>query len=361
MAKALFLLIFSTGYVLPLFARSWATLGISLLISVALVVSVTYWAGTGGGLVFFAFLFPILTFAAGAFAGHIASFALLLKHWPVFSFPGMIATVAGIAILPAAWEGYGYYRNLQSRKMYAELPNATTLPAIAACTRFRNAGPLLDAVLTRRPNDQRNGVLPATELLLRYPAPYLEPFPPRFPEKGTKAWTIDFEMYVDDAQPAPREDEQDENGRIVPVRERRASVLFRFSDDLPVARSAARTLNSLFGLPGSEVPPQFELDASVVPGLQAVRNPRPKKGDETESYVAMRNSEIIELVQCSGRSRVPNPQCTFRFDAAGVPISGRFRLANLTDWNDIRQKVSDFAECSVAATASRNSAMEQSQ
>jgi hypothetical protein len=356
MGTVVFLLIFTTGFILPLLAYSWTTLGISLLICATLVAAMTYWAGTGGGFILFAFFFPILVFAAGAFAGQIARFVLLIKHWPVFSVQGLTVTVAGIAILPAAWQGYGHYKDWQSLKIYAELPRANTLPDIPACARFRDAGPVLDAVLTRQPDDHREGGLPATDLPLRYPSDYMEPYPPRFPEKGMKTWILNFEMYVDDAQPAPREDERDGDGSIIPLLERRPSVLFSFSDDLPVARSAVRTLNIAFGdLSGKKVPPQLELDASVVPGLNEVRNPRPKTGEDTESYVAMHDGEIAELVRCTGRGRHPNPQCTFRFDAAGVPISGRFRLANLLDWNDIRQKVGNFAECSVAATALRNS------
>lgn len=95
------------------------------------------------------------------------------------------------------------------------------------------------------------------------------------------------------------------------------------------------------------------LVASPYPGLMTVETPKPAKGAyaDTESYVAMRDGLIAELVQCSGRTRVPFPHYTFRLDAKGIPIEGRFPLTSIPDWELIRDNVGKFAECRVAAAS----------
>ncbi|KQS93813.1 MULTISPECIES: hypothetical protein [unclassified Rhizobium] len=345
-------LVFCTGFVIPLMAYSWRGLGISLLVSAAIVVVAIRWSGTGGGFMMFVFAGPIIIFAFGTVAGLVTRCVMLFMRWPLFSSKGMAAAILGLIFVPFFWHAYGWYNTLQSENIYAALPDASTLPDVTACLQFRDAGPLLDAVLTKRSDEIRANTLPVSDMAVRYPAAYMEPFPPRFPKDGMKWSELQFEMYVENARPAPQEDETDANGDFIPLMERAPSVSFRFSSDLPVSRSAAHQLNTFSGRYGETeiLPSDLKLSESAIARLQLVVAPEPRvDAGNTETYVAMHGAEISEYLRCQGRGRVPNPQCTFQFDVAGLPIAGRFRLANLPEWENIRANVRNFAECSVAA------------
>lgn len=349
-APLFILLVFGTGFLLPLRARSLSALGRGLLINIALLLAVFLLAAAGGFWAGIALAITPMFFAAGAAAGHLTRLVLLLKRWPIFSLAGLATVAVGAALLPAAWAANVYYRGWQSGEIYARLPKATELPDIPACARFRGNAPLLDTLLTRKPGGMEPGMLPTADTPFRYPAPYADPAPPRFPKSDDKASHLEFEMYVADASPAPPEDEWDASGKRIPLIDRRASVSFRIFADRPVARWAAGMLNfHSSGAIGKEILPDIELAPSAVPGLEALRNPVPKTPRDTDYYIAVLDGEITDMVECTGHDGVPNPLCTFRFDIAGVPVSGRFRRANLADWGTIRENVRNFVQCSVEA------------
>lgn len=350
MAKLLFLSIYAVGFIAPLLVRSRRALVISVIFNICLIVGMILLAGTGGGFIMFVFAFPIMVFAVGSFVGHTIRLTLLLTNQNTVSSAGLLIVAIGAFLLPVTWEAWGLFKNWQSAKAYAELPKATTLPDIPACAAYRNAGPLLDAVLVSRPHDRFPDDLPPSEVPLIYPANYMEPLPPRFPKSGMKTSRLSFEMHVEDASPAPLDEERDEEGKTIPLMERQPSVHFDFSADIPTPRSSARFLNAMAGdFSKNETTPDLKLTPATVPGLHLVERLKSKSRRGTEIYVVMQENEIVQFIRCSGRGTALNPQCNFRFDVGAIPIEGRFRLANLPEWSNIRENIRRFADCSVAA------------
>jgi hypothetical protein len=355
MMELLFPSIYATAFTAAVLARSWRALVISVLCHVVLIAGTIMLVGASSGFMLFVFSFPIVVFAVGSIAGHATRLCLLLANQRVASGAGLVIVAVGAVVLPLAWEGPGLYTEWKSNKAYAELPKATTVAEVPACSPFSDSSPLLDAVLVRQPADRVRDGLPPSEVNLRYPSSYLEPFPPRLPQSGLKTSRISFEMYVDDASPAPREDEHDGDGKPIPLVKRRPSVFFDFSADIPTPRSAVRLLNTLVGnFSGTEAAPPFRVVPAAVPGLDLVDGSEFKSAKDTELYVVAQENDIVEYIQCSGRGLVPNPQCLFRFDAGPIPVSGRFRLADLSEWRNMRENIRRFAECSRARAADIN-------
>jgi hypothetical protein len=158
-------------------------------------------------------------------------------------------------------------------------------------------------------------------------------------------------MHSDDATPVTEQDKRDSQGNAIPLMERRALITFNFSIGLPIARTANRFLNSLQGNFSSlDDLPDLKLVPSTVPGLQRFINQnRMDRSLSATSYIAMKNGEITELIQCASKDRYPNPGCSFRFDVATVSIEGIFRPADIANWPKTRSQIKAFAECSVAA------------
>ncbi len=308
--------------------------------------------GANSGFTLFIYSFPIMLFAVGSIAGHATRLCLLLAKKRIASGAGLIIVAVGAVTLPLAWEVYGLYNTWKSQRAYAELPKAMEVAGVPACSPFSDSSPLLDAVLVRQADDKFRDGLPLYDVRLRYPASYLEPSPPRFPQSDVKTFHLSFEMHVDDASPAPWQDERDSEGKMIPLLKRRPSVYFDFWADIPAPRSAARLLNNLTGkFSGADVAPNIKVTAAAVSGLDLVDGSEFKNAKDSELYVARQQNQIVEYIQCFGRGTMPNPQCRFRFDVGPIPITGRFRLADLPKWTSIRENIQRFAECSRARAA----------
>lgn len=351
MVKLIVFLPYFVGSLLPLLATSWRVFGLTLAASIAMYFVAMLLMLDGGGFAVLVVAIPITLFAVGAVTGHLAKAVVLYRDWPIRSWQAVAVTLVGLAIVPFAWEAWSVYRSWRSQAFYDSLPTADTLPDIPACAPFRTTGPLLDVSLIPGKGGSREGILPVSEVPIRYPARYMESRPPSFPEIGLRTSGIRFEMYVENALPAPLEDERDTKGRFIPFSDRRPSVRFDFLSSPPVERSALTSIQSFAGEDaGGGSTPDLELAPSPYRGLLAVERPRPVGFyADTNIFVAMRDGEIAELVQCAREGSVPFPFCNFRLDAVGIAIEGVFPLASISRWQTIRDNIRKFAECSVAA------------
>ncbi|KAA3514051.1 hypothetical protein RMS29_002165 [Agrobacterium rosae] len=343
-------LMYGVGFLFPMLRihsrRDW---WISLLAHIVFVCAIIALAGTGGFFVLMALSIPVFVYVIGAVAGHITRSVLLLTKKRVFSLGGLVAACLGLAIPPAALAAHWSYKNWQAEKAYARLPDAATLPDIAACSGFRNIGKLLDRTLILPHQGEQSGI-PSRSVSIRYPIQF-ESFPSKHPKPGVKVEVARFQMHSDDATPVTEQDKRDSQGKVIPLMERRPLTTFNFSTGWPTARTANRLLNSLQGNFSSlNAPPDLELVPSTVPGLQRFINQnRMDRSLWSTSYIAMNNGEITELIQCASKDRYPNPGCSFRFDVATVSIEGTFRPANIANWPKTRSQLEAFAECSIAA------------
>jgi hypothetical protein len=343
-------LLYGGGFLLPMrHIHSRGGWWISLLTHLLAVPAMIMIAAVGGFIALMVFGLPITFYAAGAISGHLTRLVLLLANWRALSLGGVLVVGIGFAIPPTALEAHRVLKRWQAEEAYAQLPDASTLPDIAACSGFRNTGKLLDRTLVSPPFGEPVGI-PAGELSLRYPIDYEWPSPPRHPKPGVKVKQARFQMHSDDATPITRQDEHDPQGRHLPVMERRHAIIFNLFIGSPTSRTANGLLNLMDNnFSSMYAVPNLKLAPSTVPGVQMVVRPKQKYGLHDASYVAMKNGEIAELIQCGSKDRVPNPDCSFRFDAGTLAVEGSFRPADIRQWPKTRAQVQAFAECSVAA------------
>jgi hypothetical protein len=350
--ESAFILIYGIGFLGPMAASGWRALATRFLICLAITGGLIYLAGRGGGFAVLALLFPITLFAVGALSGSATRAALFGLGWGAKTGKGVVAIVIGLLALPAAQMAHGFYRQANSRAIYAALPTAHALPMIPACAPFRETGPMIETVMTVGPSEPRPRTIPTADIPVLYPAVYREPSPPAFPQNGEKWRTFNFEMYISDAQPAPPGDDDDAEGKMIPLDKRRPSINFYFASRPSIAAQAVRLLNITSGKIGElDDIPNIQLAPSSYPGLSLVVAPQPDKLNQwTKSFVAMRGSSIEELVQCSGAGTFPH--CSFALDEGEIPIEGSFPQRSLADWPRIRSDLRNFASCSIAAAAS---------
>jgi hypothetical protein len=344
-----FILIYFVGFVGPVSASTWKKLFVRFLICLGIAFGLLHWAGLGGGFSVFVFSFPILFFAAGAVSGVASRATLLALQWHARSGKGALAILVGMSALPVGKVAHDFYRDWESRALYAELPTAETLPAIPACSPFRQTGPLIGSVLTARPSTTSHQTIPKDGISIRYPAIYREPFPPRFPKDDERSSVISFQMYVQGALPNPPEDDRGADGKWIRLDRRQPSIRFDFRSRAPIGEYAIRLLNITSGKIGElNEMPELRLSASSYRGLSLVVSPQPGSlNRSTKSLVAMHDGTIDELVQCSGKGTFPH--CSFSLDESGITLEGTFAETSLIDWPVIRHNVRSFASCSVVA------------
>lgn len=178
-------LVYGLGFFFPMLRihsrRDW---WISLLAHIVFVCAMIALAGTGDFFVFMALSVPIIIYVVGAVAAHITRFVLLLADQRVLSRGGLFAACVGLAIPAAALVAHWSYKSWQSEKAYARLPDASTLPDIAACSGFRNIGKLLDRTLILPHQGEQSGI-PASSVSIRYPIQF-ESLPSKHPKPGMK-------------------------------------------------------------------------------------------------------------------------------------------------------------------------------
>jgi len=345
----LMFILYVVGFLAPLPANGWKALALRFLICLGIVIGLFYWTSRLDFLLTLVFSIPVICFGAGALSGSATRAVLLGLRWKASTGKGVLVILIGVLALPAARVAAGLYVQWQSRTAYAALPTASTLPTIPACDVFRETGPLIKTVMTRRLSETRPGAMPAQEIQILYPAAYREPFPPSYPQPDEKLPWVDFEMYISDAQPAPIKDENDADGNIIPLEKRRSSILFHFLSRPPIAKTALLLLNITHGKSIElEEMPDIKLANSTYPGLSLVVSPQPNPTyQETKSFVSMHEGFIEELVECSGAGTFPH--CSFALDESGIPIQGTFPQTSLSEWSRIRDNIRAFASCSVAA------------
>lgn len=342
-------LIHVAGFAGPFTARGWKQLVIRFLICIGVTVAFWFVIAQGGILVVLAFVIFLLAFASGVVAGLCTRAILLGLRWKARTGKGALVVLFGLLVTLVSFESYAFYMRAKSRALYAALPTAHTLPMIAPCDLFREAGPMFRSVITASQSDAKVQELPAHDIPIVYPAAYELTFPRMFPEKGNRLQFVSFEMYISDAQPVPPKDKTGADGKQMPWSARRPSIRFHFKQRVPIATLGARMLSILSSKPGKrDDMPEIRLASSPYPGLSLVIKPEAEgfmRG--TKSFVAMNESKIEEFVQCSGRGTFP--RCEFHFDESGIAIGGSFPEASLVDWATIRNHIRNFARCGIAA------------
>ncbi len=134
MAVSIFSLVYLLGFLIPLQARSWLTLGVIFVACCVLVFGAFSWAATGGGLIVLAFSLPIMLFAFGALAGHATKAVLLSLRWPNMSRKAIAPLLVGFAVLPL---GNAVMKHVQTTTIPSDLCRSSYLSIAPEHPRMR--------------------------------------------------------------------------------------------------------------------------------------------------------------------------------------------------------------------------------
>lgn len=336
------------GFAVSLPVRSWRGFRPALAAAVIIAAAALWGLTHTSFYVSAVLLFPVAGFVVGILAGFATRAVVLAARWSPSSFLTLLATLFGITMPMAGWVGLRAWRDLSNERAIAALPDAATLPAVAACDRFRAAGPLLDTVLRPRYPEHPDWV-PRTDIALRYPAALRNPWWPRVPDPRETAVYLQFAMHIADAGPIGP-------GERSPVAGRRPqpevpSVDFGFDSRPPIDREFAR-LFEVRPRPPSENrrSPTVIRTPTAVPDLDEITSIPPHwRAASDDVFATTVDGSVVHLLVCSKVGSVPNPQCRFSLDRGGLAIDGHFRRTELAHWPVIADHLGGFVDCARAA------------
>ncbi len=294
--------------------------------------------------------FPIAGLVAGLSAGLATRAIVLAARWPIPSLRAAMATLIGFALPPLGWEGWRHLREQEVRSALTRLPDAQTLPRIAACERFRASGALFDTIF-EAPYGDSSDRRPRSDRSLRYPVAYRTSEPIRPETTGNRARYIGFAMYVADASPVPPEERRFEfaaRGRVEP---KRPYVSFAFADHAPIDRRLARRFAVRSAKTAEDRrPSQIVRTPSSLAALDEITSMPPRSGPEREDVFTSRtDGPVSDLLICSKDGAAPKPTCDFTLERGDLAVTGDFRRTELEHWPQIADHVRSFVDCVVAA------------
>lgn len=278
--------------------------------------------------------------------GAIVRAGLLALRWPVTSIRGLVALVVGLLLFPVGFEMRAAVRTLWVADHFARLPNASTLPQVAACAPFRNAGPLIDVSLR---GQSATGSIET--IALRFPVAYDERFGwmDRIPS-GNEAGA-EFRARLGDGGAFTRLDARGPNNTWIPENRQPPFVDFLIARGLryDFPRRGHAPLRERIAEAAAHGSARKETDP-----IDLVQTPAPPShiGSTTDThYLAMSGDQPSGFLTCSPEHGPAHARCHFAIDHRGIVISGRFRHVELGRWTVVRRLVEDFTDCAVAAAA----------
>lgn len=293
---------------------------------------------------------PIAGLVVGLATGLVTRAIVLAARWPIRSLRAAAATLIGLAVPLLGWEAWRSLREWEGRTALARLPDAETLPRIAACERFRTHGPLYDAVLEAAHGDPPGG-LPQADRALRFPAAHRHSEWARVEHNGYRGRYIDFAMHVADGSPIPLEDRRiGFNGRDG-VDPKQPFIVFNLTDRVPIERHLERTFaDGLVKAGEGNRPPQIVRTPISRADLDEITSIPPRVGhDREEVFATHGEGPVTDLLICSKVGSVPKPTCRFALDQGGLAVGGNFRRTDLARWPEIADHVRRFVDCALAA------------
>lgn len=349
-AAAFVVVPYLAGFAVALPVRSWRSHVPASLVVVAVVAGLGWLLSRANFYAGAVLFFPIAGFAVGLVVGLVTRAVVLAFRWPIRSFRAVVATLIGLALPLLAWEGRQILREREVRTALALLPDAETLPRIAACERFRSFGPLFDVVLEAARGDPPDR-LPRSAQTLRLPAAHRRPASARAEDNGERVRYLAFAMYVADASPVPPEERRYEFGGRNRVEPTRPFVEFDVFDRIPIDRLFERTFAAVRGgVPDAGRTPRTVRTPSSSAGLDEITADPPRFGPDREDlFVTHTDGPAIDLLICAKTGSVPKPTCRFALDQGGLAVGGDFRRTELARWPEIADHVRSFVDCARAA------------
>lgn len=336
-------MIYLMGFAISSIPRSWRALGwTSLAFIVTILAFIGFLSGTNLGFVAAAFAIILMLVIAGYAAGAIASGALILLK------PARYRAIITVAILticfasgPAslfAWQAFIRY---ESDLAYARLP-AVGLQKIPACEPFEKQGPVLDVLMRSTQHAREKNT--QEEAQLRYPIDYLRDRRPRLPVPMSTVDNLRFSLRISDASPVPADEQTDSKKRAIRSNDRTPVVSIDIKFDQPLALKSDRVLNSRYGKIGSKTPFEPFLSRSKYSDLLKIENKSPSYF-RNETFLMQQDGKTVAHLECSTQSSAVVPFCEAWLERQEMSIVARFSATSLQDWNLVKTRIDDFADC----------------